>query len=392
MMPTDRTAMSETFETYRGRARTWLENATIPTLPDDFTERFEIGLAWQKELHRSGWVGIHWPREYGGQGLTIEHQLVFTNELVRARAPQPIGLIGLDVVGPTVLRYGTEEQRRRFVPRLLAGDEVWCQGFSEPNAGSDLASLRTSARADGDELVINGQKTWTSWAANADWCAVLARTDAAAQRHKGISYVLVDMRTPGITVRPIVQLTGDAEFNEVFFDHVRVPKGNVLGPIDGGWSMALDTLAHERAGYALRRGIENEVSYLQMLDAIRSDSEQPGNKDELASDLGMTYVHLRAFRALTQRTARRLLADDIPSPYDSVDKLMLGASEQRLFGMALDLLGPSRMAPSSRPHGLHADQIIKGYLYGRSASVYGGSEQIQRTLIAERLLGLPRSR
>ena len=252
---------------FRRTARSWLAAADVPRLPPAYAGRAGLLRAWHRTLYRAGWVGIQWPREVGGLGLSVHHQLAFNEELARARAPQPAGAVGLEVVGPTILKYGTQAQRDRFIRPLLAGDEVWCQGFSEPDAGSDLASLRTSAVVDGDELVINGQKIWTSWATDADQCAVLVRTDKnAAKPYLGISYVLVDMRSPGVTVKPIVMYNGDAEFNELFFDHVRVPLDHVLGELNGGWTLAMDTLGWERAGYSIRRRVENEVVFRDLLD------------------------------------------------------------------------------------------------------------------------------
>jgi alkylation response protein AidB-like acyl-CoA dehydrogenase len=362
---------------------------TLPELSDSFDLRYEQLRDWHRTLYRAGWVGLQWPSEFGGQDLSTAHQLAVTEELVRAGAPHPVGSIGLEVVGPTILRYGDQQQRERFVRRMLSGDDVWCQGFSEPDAGSDLASLRTRGVVTNDEIVVTGQKVWTSWAHHADWCAVLVRTDREAPKHRGISYLLVDIKSPGLTVRPILQTTGDAEFCELFFDEVRVPRANLLGELNGGWSLVMDTLGHERASYAIRRRLENEISFDRILATLRSAVASSSDTD-LHERLGDVYVHLRGFEALSKRTAQRLVAGQVPSPLDSVDKLVLADTEQHLFGTALDLLGSHRMAPDSRPRGLDARQIIKDYLYGRAASVYGGSAQIQRSLIAERLLGLPR--
>jgi alkylation response protein AidB-like acyl-CoA dehydrogenase len=377
-------------EEYRGKARAWLVDAVVPDLPEEYEARAVALREWHRTLYAAGWVGIDWPVEFGGQGLSVDHRLVFTEELARAGAPQPVGAIGLDIVGPTLLTYGTEEQRERFVQPMLSGDEVWCQGFSEPDAGSDLASLRTRAKREGDKFVVNGQKVWTSWASDADWCAVLVRTDTEQAKHKGISYLLVDMRSPGITVRPIVQMTGDAEFSELFFEDVRVPVENILGPLNGGWKLAMDTLAHERGGYAIRRRMENEASFLALLDGLRAEGFDDDTDPRATELVGAVQIEMRAFAALTQNTARRLQRGEVPSPLDSVDKLLLANVEQKLFGTAVDLLGAHRMAP---PRGaLDGEEITKGYLYGRSGSVYGGSAQIQRSIIAERMLGLPRSR
>jgi alkylation response protein AidB-like acyl-CoA dehydrogenase len=376
---------------FRRQAQSWLAEADLPQLPDEYAGRPQLLRAWHRVLYKSGWIGIQWPRDVGGLGLSVHHQLAFNEELARARAPQPAGAIGLEIVGPTILKYGTRAQRDRFVPPLLAGDEVWCQGFSEPDAGSDLASLRTSAVIDGDALVITGQKIWTSWATDTDWCALLVRTDPAAKRpHQGISYVLVSMHAPGVTVKPIVMLNGDAEFNELFFDQVRVPLANVLGELNGGWALAMDTLGWERAGYSIRRRIENEIGFRDLVDRTQAQLESAGSQPDAASAaaFGSVYAQLKAFEALTRRSAERLADGAVPSPYDSVDKLWLTQTEQAVTGLAFDLLGAERTAPADG----NGRERVKRFLYGRAASVYGGSSQIQRTLIAERLLGLPRGR
>jgi alkylation response protein AidB-like acyl-CoA dehydrogenase len=376
---------------FRRQAQSWLADADIPKLPAGYAGRPQLLRAWHRTLYKAGWIGIQWPRDVGGVGLSVHHQLAFNEELARARAPQPAGAIGLEIVGPTILKYGTRAQRDRFVPPLLAGDEVWCQGFSEPDAGSDLASLRTSAVIDGDALVITGQKIWTSWATDTDWCALLVRTDPAAKRpHQGISYVLVSMHAPGVTVKPIVMLNGDAEFNELFFDQVRVPLANVLGELNGGWALAMDTLGWERAGYSIRRRIENEIAFRDLVDRTQAQLESAGRQPDAASAaaFGSVYAQLKAFEALTRRSAERLAEGAVPSPCDSVDKLWLTQTEQAVTGLAFDLLGAERTAPADG----NGRERVKRFLYGRAASVYGGSSQIQRTLIAERLLGLPRGR
>jgi alkylation response protein AidB-like acyl-CoA dehydrogenase len=381
-------------DAFRQEVRSWLAQATIPELPLDHAARFTAGLAWQRELHRAGWLGIHWPREFGGRGLTALHHLAFSEELARARAPHPIGLIGLDVVGPTIVRHGTNEQRRRLLPPMLSGEEIWCQGFSEPDAGSDLAALRASGRIDGDEITVSGQKVWTSWADEAQWCAALVRTDPGSERHHGISYLLIDMRLPGISVRPIIQPTGDAEFNEVFFDGVRVPRANVLGTLGGGWALAMDTLGHERAGYAVRRGVENQVALEDLIAELRDhlSSAKTTASDRVAASIGAAIVAVRGFAAQCEQILERLQDAHEPSPLDSVDKLQLAKVEQTVYGVATDLLGAYRAARAGRPLGLNAERWIRGQLYARAATVYGGSAEIQRSIIAERLLGLPRSR
>jgi alkylation response protein AidB-like acyl-CoA dehydrogenase len=260
----------ESLEDFRARARSWLAGVVAPDVPLDLDARFDALRDWQRTLSEAGWVGLAWSREAGGGGLSHTHQLVFVEELVRARAPQPIGLIGLEVVGPSIDRYGTPWQRRELLPRLLSGDDIWCQGFSEPDAGSDLASLRTRAVADGSDYLVSGQKIWTSWAHKAQWCALLVRTDPSVRKQAGISYLLVDMASPGITARPIRQMTGDREFCEVFLDEVRVPRRNLLGAENEGWAIATHTLGSERGAATLRRRVELEVALDDAVDELRA--------------------------------------------------------------------------------------------------------------------------
>ncbi|SFF68295.1 acyl-CoA dehydrogenase family protein [Blastococcus tunisiensis] len=378
-------------DTYRTNVRAWLRAADMPVVPRDLDKRFAVLREWQRTLFDAGWIGIAWSTESGGQGLTAQHQLVFSEELARAQAPQPIGLIGLDVVGPSIDEYGSEWQRRTLLPRLLSGEDIWCQGFSEPEAGSDLASLRTRARLEGDTFVVSGQKVWTSWAAQADWCALLARSDDGAPKHQGISYLLVDMKTPGITVRPLVQMTGDREFCEVFFDNVRVPADNLVGEIHAGWPIAIHTLGTERGVYTLRRRVDAEVALDDAVAELRQRAALPDGvplSERFLATLGKATVALRALDAQTRRTVDRLSAG--PTPEDSVDKLLLNGIEQTVYGCLADLLGPFRSTPTSRPLGLEAERWVHEHLYSRAASIYGGTSQIQRNIISQRLLGLPR--
>jgi alkylation response protein AidB-like acyl-CoA dehydrogenase len=382
----------ESLDAFQARARAWLSDAELPEVPRDLDARFAVLRQWQKTLFEAGWGGIAWSKEAGGQGLTHLHQLVFVEELVRAGAPQPVGLIGLEVVGPSIDRYGTDRQRRELLPRLLSGDDIWCQGFSEPNAGSDLASLRTRAVADGDEFVVSGQKIWTSWAHLSQWCALLVRTDTSVRKQAGISYLLVDMNSPGITTRPITQMTGDREFCEVFLDEVRVPRQNLLGGENEGWAIATHTLGSERAGATLRRRVECEVALGDAVEQIRRHRADPGSEAErrARAAVGRSHVAMRVLDAQTRQTTARLVADTGPTPMDSVDKLLLTEVEQTVFAEIAGLLGPLATVPGARPHGLRSERWAHEHLYSRASSIYGGSSQIQRTIIAERLLGLPR--
>jgi len=386
------TTPTESLDAFRARARTWLAATAIPEVPLEHDARFDVLRQWQKTLFEAGWVGISWSKDSGGQGLTHVHQLAFVEELVRARAPQPIGMIGLDVVGPSIDQYGTDWQRRELLPRLLSGDDIWCQGFSEPEAGSDLASLRTRAVLQGDDFVVSGQKVWTSWAHKAQWCALLVRTDVGARKQDGISYLLVDMSSSGITTRPIEQMTGDREFCEVFLDEVRVPRRNLLGELDKGWSIAIHTLGTERAAATLRRRVECEVALEDAVGELHRDGRggTPASDRRAQAAIGRSHIALRVLDAQTRQTISRLTAEVGPTPEDSVDKLLLNDIEQTVYAELAGLLGPLRAVPGSRPLGLRSERWIHDHLYSRAASIYGGTSQIQRNIISERLLGLPR--
>lgn len=376
----------------RREARRWLAETEIPTVPLELEERFNVLRRWQRTLFDAGWMGLGWSRETGGRGLTARHQQVFSEELARAHAPAPIGLIGLDVVGPSIHRYGSSEQRSRFLPPLLAGEDIWCQGFSEPSAGSDLASLRTRALRHGDKYVVNGQKVWTSWGNQASWCALLCRTDPDAEpKHAGISYLIVDMSSPGTTVRPLVQMTGDAEFCEVFFDNVEVPVGNLVGKENDGWRIALDTLSQERGNYAMRRQVEIGWGVEKTIDGLRGTSPESTTNRRISTAIGESHVALRVLDAQIRRTVQRLIDEEGPHPLDSIDKLVLNDAEQVVGRALADLLGPFRLDTESQPLGLNAAQLIHDHYFSRAASIYGGTSQIQRNIVAERLLGLPRS-
>ncbi|MHA6797473.1 acyl-CoA dehydrogenase family protein (plasmid) [Pseudonocardia bannensis] len=379
-------------ETFRGEARKWFADQNLPVVPLDIDGRFEVLRAWQRTLFESGWLGISWSTEVGGRGLSPVHQLVFNEELVRARAPQPIGLIGLEVVGRSIEHYGSDWQRRELLPRLLSGEDIWCQGFSEPEAGSDLASLRTSARDAGEDFVVSGQKVWTSWAKQAQWCALLVRTDRDAPKHKGISYLLVDMSSPGITVRPLVQMTGDEEFCEVFFDEVSVPKRNLVGEINAGWAVANHTLGSERGSYTVRRRAELEVAFDDAVAQVQSWSGGGRERvpDRVAAALGKAQIALQVLEGQTRKTIDRLVAAAGPTAEDSLDKLLLNGVEQAVFESVVDLLGPFRTAPNLAPFGLEAERWIHDHYFSRAVSIYGGTSQIQRNIIAQRILGLPR--
>jgi len=364
-------------------------------IPADFDERVAFLRRWQRSLYDAGLVNVTWPAEYGGRGATLMEQIVVNQELARAGAPPLVGEVGLEVVGPTLVAEGTPEQKARYVQRILSGEDIWCQGFSEPNAGSDLASLRTRAEDHGDHFVLHGQKTWTSWAQYASWCAVLARTDLEAPPHRGISYLIVDMSSPGIEVRPLVQMTGDAEFSEVYFDGVEVPRENVLGELNAGWRLAMHTLTNERGPVVLSHQVKLRVA----LNALAADAARyvregtPALEDpRVQASLVRAHVAVEVLRYHAYRSTGSAIARGAAGPETSVDKLQMTIADQLVGDACLDVLGPFDVSPGSAPAetSSHAWQHL--YLHTRASSIYGGTSQIQKSIIAERILGLPRSR
>ena len=343
---------------------------------------------WSEKLGEAGYAGLTWPKEYGGAGAPYSHQAIFLEELARAEAPSHLGVIGLGMAGPTIIAWGSDEQKKRFLPPLLAGEEVWCQGFSEPGSGSDLAGARTRAELDGDEWVVNGQKVWSSYAHIADWCILVVRTDAEAEKHRGLSYLLVDMRSPGVEVRPLRQITGDPEFNEVFFTDVRVPRESMLGKPGDGWNVAMTTLLHERGtlGFSLTAALERQVLHLVKLAKECGAADDPVVRDRIAQE----WIDLQALRFTNYRSLTTLAKTGVPGPEGSVAKLHWSETNQRLTKLALSLEGLASQ--------LDADGgVWNGFwqyqqLRSRGNTIEAGTSEILRGIIAERVLGLPRSR
>jgi len=388
-------------EAFRQQIRTWLK-ANAPkrehSVEDDLGPIRESGgddwqhrLQWHKKMHEGGWVGISWPKEYGGRGATVTQQLIYNEEMGKANIPQLVNGLGIMLVGPTIIHWGTEEQKTRYVPKILSGEEIWCQGYSEPGSGSDVASLQTRAVEEGDYFIINGQKVWTSDAHHADFCILLTRTDPSAPKHKGISYILVDMHSPGVTVRPLVQITGDANFNEVFFEDVKVPKKNLMGEKNKGWQVAITTLMFERSGIGGGRDMLGEVKDLAHLARAvqlngRSAWEHSNVRQKIsgfaAEALGLKYT---GYRQLTRR-----LKGLPPGPEGSV--LKLGASELNLKmnKFAMELLGPYSQMEFKAPFAVDKGKWSYRMLASRALTIAGGTSEIQHNIIGERVLGLPK--
>jgi alkylation response protein AidB-like acyl-CoA dehydrogenase len=361
-------------------------------LPRRLEDRMDALRAWQSRCHGAGYVGRAWPVEFGGGGRPVAEQIIVDQELAAAGAPEFANVVGLDVLGPSLLTFGTDEQRRRHIPPILAAEEIWCQGFSEPDAGSDLASLRTRAEDRGDHFVVSGQKTWVSWGQFARWCGVLARTHDAGPKHRGISMLIVDMRSPGVELRPMTQITGHAEFCELFLDDVVVPKENLLGGLGDGWKIAMHTLGHERGTAALPR----QVKLRTWLDrAVRVAAERTLDGERLIDDpqaqvaLARALVGVEVLRHHAYRTVGEFLSGGAVGPDSSSVKLLMAEAEQRLAATALEVLGPT--LEHAEPEAAVEDNFWhETYLYSRAASIYGGTQQIQRDIIADRVLALPK--
>jgi alkylation response protein AidB-like acyl-CoA dehydrogenase len=379
-------------EAFRAEVRGWLAGNLAGEFaplvgkggPGREHECVDERLAWERRLGEGGWIGLGWPTSDGGRGLPWSQQVIFYEEYARAGAPGRIGHIGEQLLGPTLLMFGTPEQRARVLPGILAGVEVWCQGYSEPGAGSDLAAVRTRADLRDGEWHLDGQKVWTSLAHVADWCFVLARTDPSAERHRGLSYLLVPMRQPGVEVRPIVQITGTSEFNEVFFDDARAAAGDVVGAPGEGWRVAMGTLAVERGVSMLGQ----QMGFQREFETVLAEARRTGGVDDpaIAARLIDAWIGLRVMRYHTQRTLG-VPAGITPGVEASIAKLLWAPWHQRLGELAIDVVGAEATLTGD---GYDLTDAQRLFLYTRADTIYGGTNEIQRDVIAHRLLGLPR--
>jgi alkylation response protein AidB-like acyl-CoA dehydrogenase len=368
------------------------EGLRFEELPHALDERMSVLADWQAACHAAGFVGRAWPSEFGGGGRPPVEQIVVDQELAAAGAPEFVNVVGLGVLGPSLLRFGNDEQRKRYIPAILSAQEIWCQGFSEPEAGSDLASLRTRATDRGDGFVINGQKTWVSWGQYAPLCGVLARTDDSVPRHRGISMLIVDMSSPGVEVRPMTQITGHAEFSEVFFEDVVVPRENLLGELGDGWKIAMYTLGHERGTAALPRQVKLRT-WLDRAVSVAARRELDGrpvlDSPEAQVALARALVRIEVLRHHAYQTVGEFLSGGAVGAESSSVKLLMAEAEQELASTALEILGPTLLG-GDPDDDAENDFWYETYLYSRAASVYGGTRQIQRDIIADRILSLPK--
>lgn len=392
-------SLSPEIEKYRSEVRAWLldhlpEGWGTPDFkePCDEEEQRIFFRQWEQKLSEGGFNGITWPKKYGGQGLTSIHEMIFYEEAGKLQTPPEVNGLGKSLFGPTLMVYGTEEQKNRFLKPILSGEEFWCQGFSEPNAGSDLAALQTRAILDGDEWVINGQKVWTSGAQFADWCFLLARTDTEAPKHKGITFFLVPMNSSGITVRPIVQIDGKAMFNEVFFDQVRIPKDNYVGEINNGWQVAMTTLSFERGTMSLGRQARFQAEFEQLVRLTKeitlSDGTPVAQDRYYRQKLAEIYAEIRIFRYHALKTMSQLMNSGKLGPEASMQKVFWSTMHVKLGELAMEMLG--KHAPYWGEKGIGKGFLQDIDLGARGETIYAGTTQVQKNILAERVLHLPR--
>ena len=370
-------------QAFRDELRVWLSANDPGREPTGDEAAFEFRRAWQRKLNDEGLAGLSWPKEYGGRGATLVEQAIFFEEVVRAKTPQMANVLALAMGGPTVIAHGTEEQRRRFLPPILSADEIWCQGFSEPDSGSDLASLKTRAVRDGDEWVVTGQKVWTTYAHHAKWCMLVARTDADAPKHKGLTYFLMDMEQPGVQVRPLRQITGEAEFNELFIEGARIPDANIIGGEGNGWAVAITTLMHERATLAFGLQVSAQIALSELIEHARLTTAHDGttaSQDPVVRQrLAQLLIEGEVLRLNAYRVLSAVMKQGVPGPEGSLGKWHWSEVNQSLTELAMDIAGPHAL--------LDEDEWTYRFLRARANSIEGGTSEILKNIVAERVLG-----
>jgi alkylation response protein AidB-like acyl-CoA dehydrogenase len=383
---------------FRQQVRHWLEENIPKKRPETLDER----RAWHRTLYEAGYLGMGWPKEFGGQEARPMEQAIVGEELARANAPASLNGLGIGIVAPTLIYHGTEHQKRDHISKILTADELWCQLYSEPNSGSDLASLQCRADVDGDEFVINGQKIWTSGAVIADWGILLARTDRSAPKHQGISCLMLDMHQPGVEVRPLKQISGSSEFCEVFFTNVRVNADNLIGEMNAGWRIAQTTLSYERGGNVLSRVVRLQEMYDRMIEVCKTlkRNGKPAIEDpNVRQKLGEIYAEIEVLRYSALRLLSRLEKGQRPGPEASISKLHYSELDKHVQELFLDILGPYGLQTGGQPqeYALHADSDFGeagswaySFFWSRAGTIYAGSSEIQKNILGERVLGLPK--
>lgn len=356
--------------------------------------RFAYLRAWQRKLYDAGWAGISWPKDCGGRGAAVMEQVIFIEEMARAEAPPMANVIALGLIGPTIIAFGTPEQKKRYLAKMLSAEEIWCQGFSEPNAGSDLAALSTTGVLDGDHFVVNGQKCWTSYAWAADWCELIVRTDPAAPKHKGLTALLVDMHSPGVEVRGLKQMSGESEFGEIFFRDVRVPVANVVGKVNEGWGVAMGTLMHERGTFGAALQVNYRRNFNRLVEIAKhiDRNGKPAAEDPvIRQKLAQCYTEIEVMRLNQMRAFSRINETGVPGPEGSIQKIFWSELNQRFQQVAMEILGPYGQLAHGSPDAFDEGQWAYGYLRSRGNTIEAGTSEIQRNIIGHFVLGLPKS-
>jgi len=389
--------LSPSEEAFRDDLRSWVEANHPGEAPDELDDQraFAFRREWQRKLHEAGWAGISWPKEYGGRGATLIEQAIFSEEMVRANAPSPANILGLAMGGPVVITHGTEDQKKRFLEKILSAEEIWCQGFSEPEAGSDLASLKTRAVKKNGEWVVTGQKVWTTYAHLAKYCMLVARTDPDAPKHQGLTYFIMDMDQPGVEVKPLVQITGEAEFNEIFMDEARIPEENVIGEPGQGWTVAITTLMNERTGIAFA---SQALLQIQLRKLIKLAKETRSNGGTHADDpvtrqrIAQLYIEAEVVRLTAYRGLTQVMKSGIPGPEGSLGKWHWGEINQAMTELALEIEGPYAQLSRGSEYAIDDADWQFSFLRARANSIEGGTTEILKNIVAERVLGLPKLR
>ena len=384
-------------EAYRMQVRAWLEANQPPPLTPAEKEKLDEDLLWErnkrwhKKLYAGGWVGLNWPKQYGGRGATFIEQVIFQQELGRLGLPMGINVLGIIMTGPALMQWGTDEQKSRYLKPIIEADEIWCEGMSEPGAGSDLAAIQTRAELVGDEFIVNGQKVWTTHAHRSDFCQLFVRTDPDVPKHKGMSALLVDMRSPGVKVQPLRQITGDSEFNEIFFDDVHVPKQNLLGPLNAGWQVLVATLMHERFGISETIGGTEVIleQLVEMANGARIDGRPAIEDDEIRQQLAQFAIEVTAKKYNGLRSLSRRLKGQQPGAESSIGKLISTDLSQRMTKFATRLLGGYAMIERKSPFAPDGDWMRR-ILNVEMLTIAGGTSAVQKNMIGERILQLPK--
>jgi alkylation response protein AidB-like acyl-CoA dehydrogenase len=356
--------------------------------------RFDYLRKWQRKLFDAGWAGISWPSDCGGRGAAVMEQVIFIEEMARAEAPPMANVIALGLIGPTIIAFGTPEQKKRYLAKMLSAEEIWCQGFSEPNAGSDLAALSTTGVLDGDYFIVNGQKCWTSYAWAADWCELVVRTDPTAPKHKGLTALLVDMHSPGVEVRGLKQMSGESEFGEIFFRDVRVPVANVVGKVNEGWGVAMGTLMHERGTFGAALQVNYRRNFNRLVEIAKKIDRngKPAAEDPvIRQKLAQVYAEIEVMRLNQLRAFSRINETGVPGPEGSIQKIFWSELNQRFQQVAMEILGPYGQLAHGSPDAFDEGQWAYGYLRSRGNTIEAGTSEIQRNIIGHFVLGLPKS-